>query len=207
MMNRSLMAIVIAAIGAGSTISAKAAENDAEFHSARHGSTSPMLELNNSGRMPGGADYSTLQRGRNSVRVEMNTSGVDPATAYTLWAVIFNSPRHCSAIPCGPADLPTSPGHDPAVQASLVYVTGGYSGNDSRLRLMAQLHEPSNGIKPTESIYGPGLLDSRRAEIHFIVRGHGPNPGSAPFAIGSFNAGCTDANPCGNHQSSVHLGR
>lgn len=41
----------------------------------------------------------------------------------------------------------------------------------------------------------------------FVLRGHGPNPGDPMLAFNSYGAGCSDDNPCGDHQASVHLPR
>lgn len=172
-----------------------------------HISVSPMMEFMGSGRVPGPDDFSTLLRRTGWVDMEIETSGLDPSTAYTVWAVIFNRPQYCAASPCGLGDLPINPGHDPRVQASLAYVTGGFSGADGTLRQEARLFRAQNGVKPTETLFGPGLMNGARAEIHFVLRGHGPNPGNPLLAFGSFNAGCSESNPCGDHQATVHVPR
>jgi hypothetical protein len=40
-----------------------------------------------------------------------------------------------------------------------------------------------------------------------VLRGHGQDFGNPLLAIGSYNAGCTEANPCGDHQATAHLPR
>ncbi len=172
-----------------------------------HISISPMFEFMDSGRVPGPEDFSTLVRDRNWVDMEIDTSGLDPATAYTAWAVIFNQPQYCLASPCGLEDLPLTPGHDPRVQASVAYVTGGFTGSEGTLRLAARLDRADDGMKPTETLFGTGVLNGRRAEIHFVLRGHGPDSGDPLLAFGSYNAGCSEDNPCGDHQATVHVPR
>jgi hypothetical protein len=170
-------------------------------------STSPVMEIPGSGRVPGPNDQSKLLRNPGWVDVRIETSGLDPATPYTAWAVIFNKPRYCAASPCGAGDLPVSPGHDSRVLGSLAYLSGGFSDNDGKLTLEARLHRPRSGVKPTATAFGPGLLHGDRAEIHVVLRGHGQDAGDPVLAIGSFDAGCTDTNPCSNQQSAVHLAK
>lgn len=202
-MRCKLTALTLVLLGLGSTMPVSAAED----LSQRHITISPMEEFMDSGREPGPDDHSVLVRWSNRVYVEIETSGLDASTAYTVWAVVFNRPQYCATTPCGLGDLPVSPGHDPRVQASVAYVTGGFSGADGTLLQEAQLYRARNGVKPTQTLFGPGLLNSDRAEIHFVLRGHGPDPGNPLLAIGSFNAGCSDDNPCGDHQATVHVPR
>lgn len=202
-MRVKLTALALVLLGLGSTLPALAEEELSQSHIT----ISPMLEFMDSGREPGPDDYSVLARWGNRVYMEIETSGLDASTAYTVWAVIFNRSQYCTTTPCGLADLPISPGHDPRVQASVAYVTGGFSGADGTLLQEGQLYRARNGVKPTQTLFGPGLLNSERAEIHFVLRGHGPDPGDPLLAFGSYNAGCSDDNPCGDHQVTVHVPR
>lgn len=202
-MKTKTAAIALALSAMGFALAASAQDDDAER--TTHVTTSPMVEFADSGRIPGPHDASTLVRKTNWVDVGLHTSGLDPATAYTVWAVVFNRPQYCATTPCGMGDLPVAPGHDPRVQASVAYVTGGFSGNDGRLRQRGRLHRVHAGIKPTQTLFGPGLLDAAHAEVHFVLRGHGPASGDPLLAIGSYGAGCSDSNPCTDQQASIHL--
>jgi hypothetical protein len=184
------------------------AGSTANAHNDHHRvSVSPMIEFMSSGRVPGPDDVSKLVRKNNWVDVEIKTSGLDPSTPYTLWGAVFNQPQYCAASPCGEGDLPISPGHDPRVAASVVYVSGGFSGADGTLRLEGRLDRARNGVKPTQTLFGPGLLNGASAEVHFVLRGHGPGAGDPLLAIGSYDAGCTDTNPCTDQQATVHVAR
>lgn len=202
-MKTKLVAIALALVGLGAVLPASAEEMSPRGHIT----ISPMEEFMDSGRIPGPDDFSVLVRNRNWIDLEIETSGLDPATAYTAWAVIFNEPQYCVASPCGLDDLPLTPGHDPRVRASAAYVTGGFSGADGTLRQEGRLDRAKGGVKPTETLFGPGLLNGSRAEIHFVLRGHGPDPGNPLLAFSAYNAGCSDDNPCGDHQASVHVPR
>ncbi|MPY90694.1 MAG: hypothetical protein GEU99_22580 [Luteitalea sp.] len=202
-MKNKATAITLAVLGLGLLLAPSATN----AHGNHRVSTSPMMEFMNSGRVPGPDDVSRLLRSNDWVDVAINTSGLDPSTPYTLWGVIFNRREYCATSPCGEGDLPVSPGHDPRVRASVVYVTGGFSGADGTMRLEARLHRAKNGVKPTDTLFGAGLLDGGPTEIHFVLRGHGQEAAEPLLAIGSYNAGCTDANPCSDQQATVHVAR
>lgn len=65
---------------------------------------------------------------------------------------------------------------------------------------------------PCEVRFGPGLLRPRRAELHIVLRGHGPAvAGEVAEQISSLNGGCTPDEiaakmcPNANLQSAAHL--
>ena len=63
---------------------------------------------------------------------------------------------------------------NPDVMASVLYATGGAVGSNGVGHFTAHLEE---GVLPTpgsQHLFGPGLLDAESAEIHFVVRLHGP---------------------------------
>jgi hypothetical protein len=175
-------------------------------------SVSPMALFPGSDNAPGEGDLSRLTRDSHAVTVEVHTSGLDPASPYSLWAAVFNHPSHCAATPCSDADFPITPGHDPRVEAALIHVGGGVSGNDGRGEFVGRLFETRGGLVTSDLQFGLGLLDVRDAEIHIIVRGHGqPAPEDLFAALRTFSGGCNAENqvqpPCGNQQVSIHKGR
>jgi hypothetical protein len=189
-----------------------AQDPQASRHREPRVSESPMQLFPGSDNAPGEGAVSRLTRDANSVLVEVHTSGLDPASPYSLWAVVFNSPRLCAASPCGDGDLPVTPGHDPRIEAALIHVGGGVSGNDGRGEFVGRLSEARGGLVTSDLQFGPGLLDARGAEIHIVVRGHGqPAPADLFAALRSFGGGCNAANqvqpPCGNQQVAIHKAR
>jgi hypothetical protein len=109
--------------------------------------------------------------------------------------VIFNNPSACAVAPCSAADL-TKPG----VQGSTVFASGHVLGGDGE-DFAAHL----NVGDLDQAINGPGLLDSRRAEIHVPIRSHGPAvQGLINDQIHQFNGGCPP-NTCANVQGAIHL--
>lgn len=122
--------------------------------------------------------------------------------ALTLWWVIFNNPDECED-GCSADDL-----GNPAVAASVVYASGQISRGNGKVRLVASLFEQADGFAD-ELIAGPGLIDAEGAEIHLVVRSHGPKLGGGYLEqITRFaDAGCQELggpNECRDIQFSVH---
>lgn len=166
---------------------------------------SPVLPFPGTDNIPGDEASSALVRYARSLRIDVKTSGLDAGSPYTLWAVIFNAPKFCKTRPCSMADLPLSPGHDPRVEASIVFAGGGVADYDGSGRFRGRVRK-SGGRVTGELILGTGSLDPRRAEVHVVVRGHGYPPAEAIFdALNSFAGGCDAGNACEDQQFAVHL--
>jgi hypothetical protein len=105
-----------------------------------------------------------LTRGDGLVWLRVNTTGL-PAGAYTVWWVIFNNPAACGES-CTDADFA-----NPAVAASALFATGGVVRHNGVGHFRAHLEEND---PPGEVLFGPGLASASGAEIHIIVRYHGP---------------------------------
>jgi hypothetical protein len=139
----------------------------------------------------------TLLRNDNGIGATLHTS-LAPGTAATLWWVIFNNPAYCShgslGEQCGPDDL-----SEPLVQASVLFAAGHVIGANGVANYGAYLSE---GKLTRDVVLGSGLIDSRRAVVHLVVRTHGQaDPGRIDEQIGSFNGGCNPT--CMNVQAAV----
>lgn len=110
----------------------------------------------------------TLWRTTTGISAVISTSEL-PAGAYSVWWVIFNNPEHC-ATPnaCGADDLGDRTGD--GVQASLVWATGAEVLDDGIGTFRA--HLPAGASR--EALWGPGLQNLEGAEIHAVIRYHGP---------------------------------
>lgn len=86
-----------------------------------------------------------------------------PPGAYTNWWVIFNDPTACSG-GCGADDFGLS-------SASVLFARGGVVGDDGKTEFEAHLEE---GNSPGQVLFGPGLTDAEAAEVHYVIRFHGP---------------------------------
>lgn len=100
--------------------------------------------------------------------------------ALTVWWVVFNHPEHCATSPCGEPDL-----FEPDVGGAVFYATGAVSDEDGNVRFVASAYEtdpvrfadtdPNTAMLQLFGLpAGPGLLDADEAEIHLVVRVHGP---------------------------------
>lgn len=169
---------------------------------------SPMLPFPGTDNLPSEGDRSKLVRYRSFAKIHITTTGLDPSSPYTLWAVIFNNPQHCLSSPCSAADLPVIAGHNPRVEASIIYAGGGLADADGSGEFVGRVYANRLGTD-AETLFGHGLASTAHAEIHMVVRGHGyPQAQDAFAAIGSFAGGCNAQNahsgPCEDQQFAVH---
>jgi len=144
--------------------------------------------------IPGASAW--IARSENGVNVRLQTNGLTPGHAYTLWVVPFNNPENC-IVPdaCVLADALAN---DPAVAVDLINGTGLVVGGSGQATFAARTKVGDLGIR------GIGLLDALGSEIHLVVRDHGPKlPGSAQLA--EFGGGC-DVYPCANVQLAASFG-
>ncbi len=125
----------------------------------------------------------TLHRTEDGVELKLDTKL--PEGAYTTWWVIFNDPEFC-VDGCDAGDLEI-----PEVNASLFWATGEVVGDNGMGSFSAQLLEGELPQGSDQVVFGEGLVDSFSAEIHPIVRSHGPvDPEQVEEQITTFNGGC-----------------
>lgn len=142
---------------------------------------------------------STLHRNNNGITMNFKATGLIPGHAYTVWWVIWNYPDECEGGPgaCGS----NTDFENPDVAVELMYATGHVAGNSGKGNFGAHLNENDNSgtINPLFFLpsYG-GLLDSQKAEVHLVLRSHGPAvPGIVNEQIGSYLGGCPTEFPYG----------
>jgi hypothetical protein len=141
--------------------------------------------------------WSALVRTDNGVAATLHTSGLAPGSAATLWWVFFNNPAAC----VGECDLPDL--FNPATQASVQFASGHVIGGRGTANYGAYIREGDTSGCAAPSLPCNGLIDSRAALVHLVVRSHGQAlPGAINEQISSFNGGCNPT--CGNVQASVH---
>lgn len=131
---------------------------------------------------------SRLVRNAAGVSYRLSTTGLEPGTAATLWIVIFNEPENCATSPCGEPDL-----FDPAVVTDVMYGAGSLVGGSGKATFAGHraVRDESRSLWEVLGLPSPGLLDAREAEIHLIVRTHGPViAGMARQMTSTFNGGC-----------------
>lgn len=186
------------------------------FSSANAASSSQATVFTFADETPVGT--SRLIRNDRGVAVTLSTSGLEPGDAVTMWMVVFNVPSECSPEDdggppvCGEDDLAP----DTPVMVDVINVTGSLVGGSGKATVAAH-HKAGEVGYSVFDILGapaPGLIDARTAELHFIVRTHGPMiPGLAYEMTSTFAAGCAGfpsvlgtpgPNTCEDLQFSVH---
>jgi hypothetical protein len=176
--------------------------------SIAHGTTSVSDVVTLPGLAPVHGAASTLVRGESSVAVVLRTGGLEPLAPYTIWWVVFNAPEGCLGA-CDADDI-FAPDGSLAINANAdlsILFAGGTMTDDTgsaAFSAMLMVGEPLGQV-----VYGPGLRDAATAEIHVVVRSHGPlDPARAFEQLTTFEAhpaiggGCGD---CADMQAAIHL--
>lgn len=130
--------------------------------------------------------------------------GVDweSGDATTVWFVVFNDPSQCIQASCGEVDVVDAfLGGDNLAKVG-VHFGAGHVANGSKFNAAARLNVGDmSGV-----LFGVGLMDARAAEIHLVVRSHGPastlTGQELAEALHSVDGGC-DTNTCGDAQFAV----
>lgn len=164
--------------------------------------------------------FARLTRYDGIVTTVISTDDLVVGDVYTLWWVIFNAPENCSGGVCNLDDIfaVDENGSVPRdadgnrvmnmegianAQIAVMHAAGGYAEHGT-LHTSAWLRE---GATPW-TVFGPGLLDAETAEVHLVVRTHGPKQ-DATFAdqLSTFGGGCEpiDAAPCDDVQFAMFL--
>jgi hypothetical protein len=165
---------------------------------------------------------STLSRTENGISTTVQTSELEEGHAYTLWWVIFNNPQFCEhGMPglskCGEEDVFGEPFGDTPVKVSVQNAGGNIIGGTGRGDFGAYLSEGEIPEGIGRLVFGSGLLDAKKAEVHLVLRDHGPViPSLEQAQISSFGGACTSEtdptqvgpfgpNQCADVQFAVHL--
>jgi hypothetical protein len=156
--------------------------------SADH-SDSPVFTIPSPESPPAVVGSSHLVRTDSGVSLTLQTSGLVPDHAVTLWLIAANNPEECEAgIPglsqCGPQDHAEGRG-----DISVHNVAGRIVGGKGTAQYGAhqRVGDTSNVLFHGE----PGLLDPRGAEILLVLKTHGPKiPGLTNEMLSTFAAGC-----------------
>ena len=145
------------------------------------------------------AGTSMLVRGRNGVSASFGTSGtgIFPGFAYTLWYVVFNEPENCETpdgqggTMCSETDVnPFGPAN-----VDVLYGGGNVTGNGGTLHIAGHRKRGDNSGSVFDALGFPsvGLIYPETAEIHLVVRSHGPKvPENMPEQIQNFFGGCVE---------------
>ena len=142
--------------------------------------------------------YSTIVRNQAGVGMTFHTLGLIAGDAYTVWWIVFNNPDMCAPghrFRCAVSDLT-----NPATGSSVLYAAGHVIGGEGVGNFGSYL----NVGDTSGAIMGNGLTNPMGADVHLVVRDHGPMiPDLVADQISSFGGAC-DVNVCANVQASVH---
>ena len=159
------------------------------------------------GSPAGNGAHTRLTRGDDTVWAQVHSRNLSPGHAYTVWAIVWNDPGNCGdPIPgtgslCGEGDL----GNVAAGSGAFWSGMSGVANAAGNLNLRGHIHED---VAPGEVLFGELLTDAENAEIHFIVRDHGPasdDPATLEAQLTTVGGGCGDFD-CDDPQASIHVG-
>ena len=144
------------------------------------------------GQQIDGASATVLIR-EDGASATFKTSGVAPGSTVTLWWVVFNNPELCTQgtapYRCGVPDL-IAMGGDEAIGGTMVYGGGVVVGEDGTVDFRVYL--PANDDSKV-ALGGAGLVNTEGAEIHLVLRDHGPLIAElASEQLGTFGGGCNN---------------
>ncbi len=175
------------------------------------------------GHPAGGVSLLTRDSDAGQVSVKINATHLMRGAAYTYWWVVFNNPDNCLAPACGEADL-FNPDGTPnvdqinAVGISVLGGNGEVANRGGRATFTGTLLEGDAGDH--DVVIGPGgmfdfpwlLEDATTAEIHIVLRNHGPALSGAALEaqLTTFGANCIGIDPdgtfeCVEDQFAVHV--
>jgi hypothetical protein len=124
----------------------------------------------------------------------LDTSGLQPGHAVTMWVVVFNNPELCTngvgGLRCGEGDLIIFDG-DPAIEGTVMDGGGHIVGPDGKGNFGTY---KAPGDNSGVVVAGPGLTNPLGADVHLVVRDHGPvQEGLFAEQVSTFGGGCTEA--------------
>ncbi len=152
-----------------------------------------------------------LLREADAVRTRTHTTELPHRDVVTLWWVIFNNPEECEhgagQMACGEMDLFDGPDGPTGVEPSCVYADGSIVGKNRTARYhdrltMGEVRDSciDHFVGAFEEVEGKdyGLTNPAGAEIHLVMRSHGPLiPGRVPEQRSTFAGGCEEFLPPG----------
>jgi hypothetical protein len=148
-----------------------------------------------------------LLRTPDALRTRTHTAELDHGHVITLWWVIFNHPEHCehgaAGMSCGEGDLFDGPTGPTGVEPSCVYADGSVVGGNGRARFQDRItvgDSPRDScidffVEQVPELQGTdhGLTNPRGAEVHLVLRSHGPRiPGLVFEQRRTFAGGCLE---------------
>lgn len=134
---------------------------------------------------------STLYRTDDTITATLESTGLIAGHAYTLWVLVFNQPEDCGSSPCGLSDLRNVP-----AKAEMLSGSGLVADANGKGIFSCNIMENDGTSSINDRLGMPidvgGIWDAQTAEVHLIVRSHGPAiSGQVIDQISSYGGGCT----------------
>jgi len=143
-----------------------------------------------------------LLREADGIRTRVHTTELAHGDVVTLWWVIFNNPEACADGACGEADLFDGPDGPTGVEPSCVYADGSVVGGNGGARFHDRLSVGESRdscidffVDAVDELEGQdhGLTNPAGAEVHLVMRSHGPLiPGMVQEQRSTFAGGCQE---------------
>jgi hypothetical protein len=147
-----------------------------------------------------------LIHGSDSLYTRTDTRDLDHGHVLTLWWIVFNHPEHCEhgqgELACGELDLFDGPDGPTGVEPACVYADGSLVGGNGHARFTDRLTvgEARDScidffVDAVPQLEGQdhGLTNPEGAEVHLVVRSHGPRiPGQVGEQRSTFAGGCEE---------------
>ena len=158
-------------LGDGLTVLAKQQERgEVTFFQAAGPAGSRGVLMEGAEFPPTKGGFAILHRGNDRVSYNLHTTGL-PAGAYTNWWIIINNPDACVGVGgCDEADI----FGNPATNSSVFWATGGIVQDNGVGNFQATIDEGQPSKGPDGFLLGTGLEDAANAEVHIIIKYHGP---------------------------------
>ncbi len=147
----------------------------------------PMSWTPPSGMPPGPIEGSSalLLKAPEGASMILETSGLEPGHAVTVWFVAIQSPQNCKANPCTPVEAMGMP-----AEMNPVAANAGGTVVDAEGRIRVQGFLPVGDVPG--NLFGTTFSAPESSEYHLVVHDHGPLiPDLAADQISSYRGGCT----------------
>ncbi len=156
------------------------------------------------GEYVGPRAISRLRRTRDSISLHLRTFGLEPG-GYTAWWLIYNNPQACLEHPCSLDDLLSNEDTEPAALRAAGHAVGANG------RTTINAHLEVGGPQLPGSLFGE-LTNPRGAEVHIIIKWHGPLiTGLVDEQLHRVDGGCIENFPnnpppiCPDVQGAFHV--
>lgn len=145
--------------------------------------------------------HATLYTNDEGAMAWITTSRIEVGHAVSLWWVVFNYPEYCIDS-CNDDDFYGNAG---ITGASMIGAMGTVVTNPDEIKLFSHIDAGDESIADI----GPGLLNPRTAEIHLVLRDHGPaNPEILMEQLSTYLGGCDPKpphDPCEDIQFAIFM--